>query len=752
MADAAKNIVLLSDGTGNSAGKLQKTNVWRLYDALELPQPGAPNPPSQIAYYDDGVGSSSFRPYAMLGGAIGVGLRRNVIDLYTFLCWNYRAGDRIYAFGFSRGAFTIRVLVGLVNNQGLMQAGTWDELQSRARDAYRRYRENYRTLSVVQTPTRAVRNLVLRVPPKDKVDRIESPPIAFLGVWDTVSAYGLPFDELMRAWNFIMPLSVPDRNLCANVERACHALALDDERQTFHPVLWNEEGLPDENHIHEERLTQVWFPGVHANVGGGYPDDGLANVPLHWLANEAARLGLLLKPGALNAMERAGDIYGRLYDPRRGVGGFYRYLPRKIARLTNNQNPWKNNDKVIVTRPKIHESAFQRVGHDFIAYAPIGLPPRYAVVANNGVIHDMPAGALLPAAVTEGLAEGAARAVRQERVWDLVWLRRFLYFFSVLSALFLVLFPVFFPAKAACEQPLCSTTPLIDALAFVLPQFASPLLRAYATNPLEFWCGLAALVVIVWGSSRLQNRIKRTMYAIWAGGPSGVAAAPRGLYPIRESKPYRWFWRHMQQTVLPAFWGLVILWLLAAAVSQIVFAVRNAAGHFCKNGSAVRTEFSTQELCWARGGEQLEKGVRYRITIEVKEPWRDGVSGKPDDEPIDTDLLGFGMDKTTWKMYFGLPFKRYLGEKWFKPIARIGDTGTDEYVLEHGDILITDRGRTLITEITARSTGQFFLFVNDSVFFGFPRQSTYENNRGTATVTVTAMDPSHRLKDSGTQR
>jgi uncharacterized protein (DUF2235 family) len=107
------NIVLLSDGTGNSAAKVWRTNVWRLFQSLELKGSG------QIAIYDDGVGTSSFLPLAILGGAFGWGLKRNVRELYKFLCRNYRDGDRIYGFGFSRGAFTIRVLIGLVLNQGL---------------------------------------------------------------------------------------------------------------------------------------------------------------------------------------------------------------------------------------------------------------------------------------------------------------------------------------------------------------------------------------------------------------------------------------------------------------------------------------------------------------------------------------------------------------------------------------------------------------------------------------------------------
>jgi hypothetical protein len=111
-----KNIILLSDGTGNAAGKLLKTNVWRLYESLDLRDPSV-----QIACYDDGVGTSSFKPLALIGGGFGYGLKRNVLRLYRFLCEHYDPGDRIYAFGFSRGAFTIRVLVGLISTQGIIK-------------------------------------------------------------------------------------------------------------------------------------------------------------------------------------------------------------------------------------------------------------------------------------------------------------------------------------------------------------------------------------------------------------------------------------------------------------------------------------------------------------------------------------------------------------------------------------------------------------------------------------------------------
>src|SRR3979490_2142656 len=132
----ARKIVVLSDGTGNSSAALWRTNVWRTFDALDLSNS------DQVAFYDDGVGTSSFKPLAILGGAFGYGLKRNVLDLYKFVCRNYRsaadyreewkrqnpgkeppqdlADDAIYGFGFSRGAFTIRIVAALIADQGLV--------------------------------------------------------------------------------------------------------------------------------------------------------------------------------------------------------------------------------------------------------------------------------------------------------------------------------------------------------------------------------------------------------------------------------------------------------------------------------------------------------------------------------------------------------------------------------------------------------------------------------------------------------
>jgi type VI secretion system (T6SS) phospholipase Tle1-like effector len=147
----ARNIVLLSDGTGNSAAKLNKTNIWRLYQALDL------SGEDQIAFYDDGVGTSGIRPLRLFGGGFGWGLSRNIRDLYRFLCRHYRPGDRIYLFGFSRGAFTVRTVAALIAKCGVLdgskqvpgsrgrrlQLNTREGLEAGVELAYQSYRRGY---------------------------------------------------------------------------------------------------------------------------------------------------------------------------------------------------------------------------------------------------------------------------------------------------------------------------------------------------------------------------------------------------------------------------------------------------------------------------------------------------------------------------------------------------------------------------------------------------------------------------------
>ena len=159
LAPNGKTIFLFSDGTGNSSAKLQKTNVWRLYEALDLgcgKGSGGKSPTDQVAYYDNGVGTSSVPLLAALAGVFGFGLARNVRALYTFLCRNYEPGNRIMAFGFSRGAFTIRLLVSLVAKMGLVECRDETDLTLQVRDAWREFRSGFKPY-YLHWPTNLIR-------------------------------------------------------------------------------------------------------------------------------------------------------------------------------------------------------------------------------------------------------------------------------------------------------------------------------------------------------------------------------------------------------------------------------------------------------------------------------------------------------------------------------------------------------------------------------------------------------------------
>ena len=283
----SKNIVICSDGTGNSAIKGRGTNVFKLFEAIDLNgHKTRPELTPQVALYDDGVGTEDFKPLKIFAGATGFGLSRNVKQLYKELVRIYDPGDRIFLFGFSRGAFTVRTLVGLIAACGILDVEklqTADDLDEAVNDTYRVYRKSYRT---------ALAKLFLGKPDNSLIANFKSKnclacevPIAFMGVWDTVDAVGLPF-HLSDFINMVFyRFKFRDHKLSKLVKHACHALAIDDERHSFHPILWD-EGEEDAG-----RIEQVWFAGAHSNVGGGYPKQGMSLVALEWMMRKAECTG-----------------------------------------------------------------------------------------------------------------------------------------------------------------------------------------------------------------------------------------------------------------------------------------------------------------------------------------------------------------------------------------------------------------------------------------------------------------------------
>jgi uncharacterized protein (DUF2235 family) len=263
----SKNIVIFSDGTRQEGGEGNPTNIYEMFRMMEN------RTPRQVVFYDAGVGTGWQR---VTGSAGGMGISRNIKQGYRFIFDHYEAGDQIYLFGFSRGAATVRSLSSFIHHFGILPKSR-PELIGRAWKIYRR-----RNRSSFQTKAQ---DFVTRYPPMWTKIRV-------LGCYDTVAALGLPVP-----WAGSLLDGIPlfrhkfhDFTLSESVEHAFHALAIDEERKAFRPVLWDPE--IDESY---QTLRQVWFAGMHSDVGGGYAERGLSDIALLWLTRHAITEGLLVR-------------------------------------------------------------------------------------------------------------------------------------------------------------------------------------------------------------------------------------------------------------------------------------------------------------------------------------------------------------------------------------------------------------------------------------------------------------------------
>jgi uncharacterized protein (DUF2235 family) len=380
-----KNIILCADGTGNADVKARGTNVFKLYEAID--NNGHKSDPSlrpQVAFYDDGVGTSRFIPLRLLGSALGFGFTRNVKELYTELVRTYEPGDKIYLFGFSRGAYTVRTLAGLIQCCGIINIRQGDskhldngELEAAVNSCWKEFRKKAFTRRE-SSDARSSR------PPEETPWPPNAAPILnknnagffiyekvnieFLGVWDTVSAIGAPTIELRKLVNLLYPLTFAELNVGPGVQAARHAISIDDERLTFHPELWNEEYETD------GRVLQVWFPGVHANVGGGYPKQGMSLVALDWMMAEAEARGLRFIHVDRQFVQDHYDPQDKLYDSRASLAIYYRWQPRSLAELCKKHK---------MGTPKVHVSVFERIANGTDGYAPGNVPYDCEVVTTR---------------------------------------------------------------------------------------------------------------------------------------------------------------------------------------------------------------------------------------------------------------------------------------------------------------------------------------------------------------------------------
>ena len=337
----------------------------------------------QVAIYHDGVGTETLKWIRAFAGATGWGLSRNVKDLYAALARVYRPGDRIYLFGFSRGAFTVRTLAGLIAVCGIPDRGdqnfeTNEIFKKAIQRRYSDYRSKYQTLlekgfwaifgRFIQRQSLADKYAAeVRRSRGDKTHLVD-----FVGVWDTVDAVGLPL-AIADVWNKVVyAFKFPDGKLNKEVAVGRHALALDEARASFAPVLWNEEDFRQAGG--DPRIKQVWFAGVHSNVGGGYPHQGMSLVALDWMMSEAASLPALgavpdgerlrFIPQVRDLISAAADVNGKLYDSRAGLGVYYRWKPRDAEALCRGR----------FVPARVHRTVLERIARGTDGYAPGSLP------------------------------------------------------------------------------------------------------------------------------------------------------------------------------------------------------------------------------------------------------------------------------------------------------------------------------------------------------------------------------------------
>jgi uncharacterized protein (DUF2235 family) len=317
VACVPKNILIFSDGTGQAGGipGVVPSNIYKLYRACAV-IPGV-----QETFYDPGLGSppdgARWRHwrliYNVISQATGLGISWNIVDCYDALIKMYEPGDRIYLFGFSRGAYTVRSLGGMLALCGIpTRSGRGHDpradRRARRRLSWRALRWVYQIYgsSDARRRKRADRAAQYRA-------RYASHVVApyFIGVWDTVRSLGLPGISRFIPWRH----AFHDATLHPDVQHARHALALDENRAMFLPELWEEL----EADRATGRIKQVWFPGVHSDVGGGYPERELSDLTLAWMITQATKVP---NPVIVDAtrLSLSPSHRGMQHDGRYGLG------------------------------------------------------------------------------------------------------------------------------------------------------------------------------------------------------------------------------------------------------------------------------------------------------------------------------------------------------------------------------------------------------------------------------------------------
>lgn len=341
-----KNLIVCCDGTANEFAR-NRTNVIKLFYALEV------DPARQVAYYHPGLGTMeppgaltdvAKRATKLLGMAFGYGLPADIRDAYVFIMTSFEPGDRLFLFGFSRGAYTVRAVASLLHMYGLLPRGNEPLVPYAIRMMTVDDRERFALAGQFKSTFAT-----------------ECKPW-FVGVWDTVSSVG---------W-FGHPLALPYTAYNADIGAIRHAISIDEQRAFFRQNLWH-TAAPSAA-AGPQDVKQVWFPGVHCDVGGGYPESecGLSKIALEWMLAEAQACGLRLNRNRTELVLGAGDGHAppdanaAMHQSLTPNWWPAEFVPKRHYNSETRLRTWRMNlfrRRAIPPNSAIHESAFQRPAH-----------------------------------------------------------------------------------------------------------------------------------------------------------------------------------------------------------------------------------------------------------------------------------------------------------------------------------------------------------------------------------------------------
>ena len=357
-----KNIIISLDGTGNEFGD-KNSNVVKLYQTLVR------DPDRQIAYYHPGLGTAGEmdRPSPwgrlklsvkkILGLAFGYGIFGNIAHAYEFLMENYRPGDKIYLFGFSRGAYTAKALAALIHEFGILDKGNNILVEYAVALFLKPNAKNFKVIEAFQKTFG------------------QDVSLHFVGLWDAVSSVGWAYDPIRLPFTWQNP----------DIKIGRHAMSIDERRCFFRQNAWG-DAKPGQD------LKQVWFPGVHSDIGGGYPEQesGLSKTSLQWMMREAEAAGLLIdqseKAKVLGAASESSppSYQGQLHQSLTGPWWLAEYMPKpywdmRLKPPTKKVKLPLGSSRFIPESSVLHESAELRMKAAELQYKPGNLPKSFTL-------------------------------------------------------------------------------------------------------------------------------------------------------------------------------------------------------------------------------------------------------------------------------------------------------------------------------------------------------------------------------------